>query len=92
MEEVVSFLHTKEGGSEAKIPLIMPGPGSASRGEPAQPPQVLRRGRSFRQVIVGRGERVILGALMSVAVTLVERRLKKAFGTRTSAGRASGAP
>jgi hypothetical protein len=48
------------------------------------------RRRSLRQELVGRGERVILGALMSLAATVVERQLRKAFGTKPP--RASGAP
>lgn len=48
------------------------------------------RRRSLRQELVGRGERVILGALMSLAATIVERQLRKVFGTKPP--RASGAP
>ena len=66
----------------------MTGHGPDPRVQSAHGPRVVGRRRSLRQVIVGRGERVILGALMSLAATLVERRLKKAFGTRTS-GRTS---
>ena len=48
------------------------------------------RRRSLRQELVGRGERVILGALMSLAATIVERQLRKVFGSKPP--RASGAP
>ena len=38
-----------------------------------------------RQRLVGGVERVVLGAMMSVAATLVERQLKRAFDRRRSA-------
>ena len=37
-----------------------------------------------RQRLVGVVERVVLGAMMSVAATLVERQLKRAFDRRSA--------
>ena len=55
------------------------GPSLAGGATIWQPSRVNRRQR-----LVGRVERLVLGALMSVAATLVERQLKRAFDRRRS--------
>ena len=55
-------------------------PGSST--PPARPRP--RRRRRLGPALVARVERVLLGMLMSLAATVVERRLQRAFTRRTS--------
>ena len=63
----------------------MPGQAPSARSAPAVPAPAPRR--AFPARVLSRAQRAVLGALMSLAVIVLERRIRKALRSEAGADR-----